>query len=376
MKEGTNIVREDIDEETGAITTPIYQTTAYSFPQGEKYRYSRELNPTVLELGKKIATLEEAEMGIAFSSGMGAISTTLLTILKPGSSLLVTMDMFGRSLRFSSDFLRSWGVNVEVSKPGNENLLEIAKSGKWNAIFVESITNPLLRVIDLDSLSKISKEKGSVLIVDSTFATPVNQKPLEFGADIVVHSASKFISGHNDVIAGLAAGKADILSKVDLMRRTLGTSLEPSPAYLVIRGMKTLKVRMDVINKNAEIIAEFLSDHSKVNKVYYPGLKSHPDHEIAVKMLKGFGGVVSFEVKGGKDEAIKLMKSTKIIIPAQSLGGVNSLISHPVTMSHRTLTLDEKKTVGITDSLLRLSVGIEDVNDLIDDLDRSLNSLS
>ncbi|AWR96669.1 aminotransferase class I/II-fold pyridoxal phosphate-dependent enzyme [Acidianus sulfidivorans JP7] len=375
MKDSTNSVNEDIDEFTGAITTPIYQTVAYAFPQGEKYRYTRELNPTVLELGNKIAKLEEAEVGMAFSSGMGAITTTLLSILKPGSSILLPIDMFGRSLRFASDFLKNWGVNVSISMPGNKNFIEKLKSGKYSVVFLENITNPVLRVMDVEEISKISKENNSIVIVDSTFATPINQKPLKLGADIVIHSASKFIAGHNDVIAGLAAGKEDLMKNVDLMRRTLGTSLEPFSAYLTIRGMKTLKIRMDTINRNAEQIAEFLEDHPKVSKVYYPGLKSHPDYSIAKRLLKGFGGVVSFEVKGGKEEAISVMKNVKVIIPAQSLGGVNSLISHPATMSHRTLSLEERKIVGVTDSLLRLSVGIEDAEDLIEDLDRALQNI-
>ncbi|BDC18089.1 aminotransferase class I/II-fold pyridoxal phosphate-dependent enzyme [Acidianus sp. HS-5] len=374
MRDSTKAVKEYIEDSTKAITTPIYQTVAFMFPEGEKFRYSRESNPTTLELGKKIAELEGAEIGIAFSSGMGAITTTLLSLLSPGKSLLVTMDMFGRSLRFCKDFLSNWGVKVTISKPGNENLLELAKN-HFDVIFIENITNPLLRVINLPEISKIAKENNSLLVVDSTFATPINQKPIEFGADIVIHSASKFIAGHNDVIAGLSAGKEELMKNVDLMRRTMGTSLEPFPAYLVIRGMKTLKVRMDVINRNAEQIAEFLEDHPKVTRVYYPGLKSHPDNEIARKVLKGFGGVVSFEVRGGKEEAIKVMNSTKVIIPAQSLGGVNSLISHPPTMSHRTLTAEERKIIGINDSLLRLSVGIEDVEDLIEDLDQALGKI-
>ncbi len=375
MRDSTKAVKEYIEDSTKAITTPIYQTVAFMFPEGEKFRYSRESNPTTLELGKKIAELEGADMGIAFSSGMGAITTTLLSLLSPGKSLLVTMDMFGRTLRFCKDFLSNWGVKVTVSKPGNENLLELAKKSHFDVIFIENITNPLLRVIDVPEIAKIAKENNSILVVDSTFATPINQKPIELGADIVVHSASKFIAGHNDVIAGLSAGKENLMKNVDLMRRTMGTSLEPFPAYLVIRGMKTLKVRMDVINRNAEQIAEFLEDHPKVTKVYYPGLKSHPDYEIAKRVLKGFGGVVSFEVRGGKEEALKVMNSTKVIIPAQSLGGVNSLISHPPTMSHRTLTIEERKIIGISDSLLRLSVGIEDVEDLIEDLDQALSKI-
>lgn len=375
LRDATKVVRETIDSETGAITTPIYQTTAYLYPEGEKYRYSREANPTVLELAKKIAELENAEQGIAFSSGMGAISTTALALLRPNNNVLIHRDMFGRSYRFFMDYLKSWGVNVDAAYPGNENILNMAKSKKYDLIFIESITNPIVKVIDIIELSKIAKEQGSILVVDSTFATPINQKPLELGADIVVHSASKFISGHNDVIAGLVAGSSKNLSIIDQMRRTLGTSLDPHAAYLTLRGIKTLKIRMDVIDRNAEQIAEFLENHSKVSKVYYPGLKSHEDYEIAKKVLKGFGGVLSFEVRGSMEDALKVMKSCRLIIPAQTLGGVNSVISHPATMSHRTLTPEERKIVGITDSLIRLSVGIEDVNDLIEELDRALNSI-
>lgn len=376
MRDATKAVKEDIDNITGAITTPIYQTTAYLYPEGEKYRYSREANPTVLELAKKISELENAEQGIAFSSGMGAISTTALALLRPNNNVLIHRDMFGRSYRFFTDHLRSWGVNVDASNPGNENIIEMCKSKKYDLIFVESITNPLLRVIDIQELAKIAKEQGSILVVDSTFATPINQKPLELGADIVVHSASKFLAGHNDVIAGLVAGYAKYLTIIDQMRRTLGTSLDPHAAYLTLRGIKTLKIRMDVINRNAEQLAEFLEDHPKVTKVYYPGLKSHVDYEIAKKVLKGFGGVLSFEIRGNQENALKVMRSVRLIIPAQTLGGVNSVISHPATMSHRTLTLEERKAIGLTDSLLRLSVGIEDINDLIEDLDRALNSIA
>ncbi len=233
-----------------------------------------------------------------------------------------------------------------------------------------------MRVLDVEEISKVAKEKGGSIIVDNTFATPINMKPIDLNADVVVESASKFIAGHNDVIVGLAAGPKEVMTKVDLIRRTMGTSLDPHTAYLTIRGMKTLKIRMDVINRNAMTIAEFLEDHPRVSKVYYPGLKSHQDFNIASRILKGFGGVVSFDVKGTADDAIKVMKSLNVIVAAQTLGGVNSVISHPPSMSHRTLSPEERKAVGISESLLRLSVGIEDANDLIEDLDKALKGLS
>ena len=374
LREGTKSVSEGFDEETGAITTPIYQTTSYVYPIGEKFRYSREVNPTVLKLADKIAELEEAEMGVAFSSGMGSISSTLLTLTKPGSKILIHRDMFGRTYKFFTDFLRSLGMEIDIANPGE--IIEKAKSKKYDIVYVETISNPLLRVVDIPTLSKICKENGSILVADATFSTPINQKPYVQGADIVLHSASKFIAGHNDVIAGLGAGSKELMTKIDLMRRTLGTSLDPHAAYLVIRGMKTLKIRMDVINSNAQKIAEFLSEHTKIKAVYYPGLKTHSDYEIAKRVLKGFGGVVTFDIKGGMNDALSLLNKVKVILPAQTLGGVNSTISHPATMTHRTLTAEERKIVGITDSMLRLSVGIEDVNDLIEDLDRALSTLS
>lgn len=374
MREGTKVTIEGYDEETGAITTPIYQTTSYVFPIGEKYRYSREVNPTVLRLGEKIAELEEAEMGVAFSSGMGAISSTILTLAKPGSKILIHRDMFGRTYKFFTDFLRSLNIEIDVANPGE--IIEKAKEKKYDIVYVETISNPLLRVVDIPELSKICKEEETLLVADATFSTPINQKPYVQGANIVLHSASKFIAGHNDVIAGLAAGSKELMTKIDLMRRTLGTSLDPHAAYLVIRGMKTLKIRMDVINSNAMKIAEFLQEHPKVKAVYYPGIKSHPDYEIARRVLKGFGGVITFDIKGTMNDSLNLMRKLKIILPAQTLGGVNSTMSHPATMSHRTLTPEERKLVGITDTMLRLSVGIEDANDLIEELDKALSSLN
>ncbi|WP_054845462.1 aminotransferase class I/II-fold pyridoxal phosphate-dependent enzyme [Sulfuracidifex tepidarius] len=377
MNDSTKSVDERIDEKTGAVTTPIYQTVAFEFPEGEKYRYSREANPTVCELSRKIAQIEEAEMGVSFSSGMGAISTTMFHYVSPGKTIVIHKDMFGRSFRFFNDFLKGWGVNVKVSNIGTASLLdEINSLPRVDVVFIESITNPLLRVLDVEEISKVTKEKGGSLIVDNTFASPINMKPIKLNADIVIESGSKFISGHNDVIAGLAAGPRDVMVKIDLMRRTMGTSMDPHTAYLTIRGMKTLKIRMDVINRNALAVAEFLEDHPKVSKVYYPGLKSHEDFRIASRILKGFGGVVSFDVKGSAEDALKVMKSLKVIIAAQTLGGVNSIISHPPSMSHRTLSPEERKAIGINDSLLRLSVGIEDQEDLISDLDSALKVLS
>ncbi|MBP1357298.1 MAG: aminotransferase class V-fold PLP-dependent enzyme [Sulfolobus sp.] len=374
MRDQTKIVIEEPDESTGAITTPIYQTSSYVLPIGEKYRYTREKNPTVEKLEQKLSEIENAEASTAFSSGMASISTTLLNFLKPGKTLMIQKGIFARTYRFCMDFLTSLNIRVDAVNPDTESIEEALKSRKYDVIFLESITNPLVRVIDLPRIAKVAKEMGSIVVVDSTLSTPINQRVLDQGADVDVESASKFISGHNDVIAGFAAGRKDYITQIDSLRRTLGGSLDPHSAYLVIRGLKTLKVRMDVINRNALKIAEFLDDHPKIKFVYYPGLRDNPDYDIATRILKGFGGIVSFELRGTKNDVLSMFNKLKIIKVSQTFGGVNSVISHPMTMTHRSLNLDEMKEAGITENLIRLSVGIEDVDDLIEDLDSALKS--
>lgn len=373
MKTSTHIVNEDIDPETGALTYPIYQTSAYLLPKGERYRYTRESNPTVEELAKKVAIIEECPSGSAFSSGMGAITSTFLGVLEPGSKLVVASDIFARSYRFASGFLSKWGVNVKIAEPGTENIVS-AIDKDTDLIFIEGLSNPTLRVNDIREISRVAVENGSRLIVDSTFTTPINQKPYLLGADLVVHSASKFLAGHNDVIAGTVSGRKELVEKADSMRRTLGSSLDPHAAFLVLRGLKTLRVRMEAINKTAMEIAKYLEENHNVSHVYYPGLKSHPDHRIANQILEGFGGVVSFDIKGDADEAIKFLSRLKLVMPANTLGGVNSTISHPKTMSHRGLTDEERSRVGIKENTLRLSVGLEHYEDITGDLEGAFGS--
>ena len=371
MRMSTRFIREDIDPTTGAVTYPIYQTSAFLLPMGEKYRYSRELNPTTEQLAEKVSAIEGTEAGTAFSSGMGAITSTLLSLVSPGSRILVGRDVFARTYRFISGFLSKWGVNVDVADPGSENILGKIREDT-DLIIIEGLTNPILRVNNIPEISRKAKEAGAILAVDSTFATPVNQRPATMGADIVIHSASKFLSGHNDVIAGIAAGKKEYIRKIDDMRRNLGSSLDPHAAYLVLRGIKTLKVRMDAINKSAFMIAKYLEESGKIKRVIYPGLESHPDHDTARQIMDGFGGVVSFEVEGSEKDALELIGKLDLITSANTLGGVNSTISHPKTMSHRGLNDDERKLTGISDNLLRLSVGLEDPEDLINDLNGAI----
>ena len=319
LRMSTRFIREDIDPTTGAISYPIYQTSAFLLPMGEKYRYSRENNPTTEQFATKMSDIEGTEAGTAFSSGMGAITSTLLSLLKPCSRVLVERDVFARSYKFITGFLSSWGANVDVADPGTESILSAIRDDT-TLVLVEGITNPILRVNDLRAISKRTKESGSILAVDSTFATPVNQKPANLGADIVIHSASKFIEGHNDVIAGVATGNEEFISKIDNMRRNLGSSLDPHAAYLVLRGLKTLKVRMDAINKSAFMIAKFLEETGKVKRVIYPGLESHPDHNVARYILDGYGGVVSFEIEGSDREALEFISRLEMITSANTLG--------------------------------------------------------
>ncbi len=350
------------------LTFPIYQTSSYIVPEGQKYRYTREYNPTVENLGLKIKELEHAEDYNVFSSGMGAITTTLLSLLKPGDRALTHLDTFARSYHFFKDFLRTWGIKTDISNPGTDNIIKNIKDDT-KLVFIESLTNPILRVNDIREISEKCRKNNAVLIVDSTFSTPVNINPIKLGADIVIHSASKFISGHNNVISGLAAGRSDLIEKIDAMRRTFGTSLDPNSAFLTDSGIKTLKLRMDKINDNTMKVAKFLYSNKKVNNVIYPGLENHPDYDVAREYMKGFSGIIGFEITGDMNT---FFKKLKLIVPANTLGGVNTIIAHPYTMSHRSLNKDELDTLKVNDKFMRLSIGIEDYDDIINDLNNAL----
>jgi len=375
MRDDTKFVKagENPDPVTGSITTPIHQTVSYLHPRGDGYRYSRERNPTVDVLAKKIAEVEACDAGACFSSGMAAESTLFLALLSPGSKLVVQKDVFGRTLRFAREFLTKWGVNVAVAEPSNKRLLEKINGG-CDMVFVESVTNPVLRVTDIAAASDAAHKMGAILVVDNTLPTPANLKPSTQGADLVVHSASKFIAGHNDVVAGLVAGKRELVERIEDLRKTVGCSMDPHSAFLVIRGTKTLGARMRIINESALKIANFLSTHPRVDYVRYPGLESDTQHELAKRTFKGFGGIVSFVLKStSKTAPEELMTNLRLVYPANTFGAADSIISHPSTMSHRNLSEDERVSIGIPWGLLRLSVGLESVDDLINDLDQALS---
>ena len=365
MRDNTRYVREEVKFSYLPLTTPIYQTSAYVMPDGAAFRYTREANPTVSQLNAVISQLENADAAAAFSSGMGAVTTVLLHKLRPGMSVLIHYDVFARTLKFLRDFMSLYGVKTTVAEPGTDSLLK-SYNGQ-DVVYVESISNPTLRVQDLKRIREEIKSK-SILIADSTFATPVNLKSLDVGADIVIHSGSKFISGHNDVIAGVAAGGNEFIKGLDDFRKTLGETLDPFAAYLMLRGIKTLHVRMKQSGESASRISMDLKKLPGIGKVLYPGLADHPEHDLASRMLRGFGSVVSFSIDQKDLDFDRFMRSLSIITPANTLGGVNTTISHPATMSHRGLTSEERKAAGIGDSLFRLSLGLEDPGDLIEDI--------
>ncbi len=359
-------IKETVDPPRYSLTFPIYQSSAFKLPEGNRYRYGRENNPTVEELGRIISLMEGAESTTCFSSGMGAISTSLLTLLKPGSKLVMPLDLFARSRSIATGFLREWGVKVKTCGTGTENVLKSLEDGSF--VFLEAISNPSLRVYDIERISKAVHEKGGTLIVDSTFATPVNLKPLDHGADISLHSLSKFIGGHNDIIGGSVSGRDDLISRIDAFRRTLGTNMDPNTAFLAIRGIKTLGLRIEKGNKNALFLAQKLSEMNVFDEIIYPGLPEHPDHRIASRILKGFGAVLSFRVKKGSGSYDELLKKLKHIEAANTLGSVNTVISHPMTMSHRSLGKDELREIGVDENFFRLSLGIENPETILEDV--------
>ncbi len=371
---------EEVVEDVTSFVTPIYQTAVFPYPldaaktfRGRPLKYSREDNPTNIVLEKRLASLEEGEDALVFSSGMAAISTCFFHLLRSGCKLVLSRDVYGATIPLAKNF-EKFGVKVELRGPETEDIAN-AVSGEGTVVFVESISNPLLRVVDLDLLVSVCKEKGALLIVDNTFATPLNLKPLLRGADVVVHSLTKYLAGHNDVMGGVVVSSSKIIDGLWYARARLGCVLDPHASFLVLRGLKTLAARLRVSQESARAIAEFLEDHSKVSKVYYPGLPSHPTHETAKKLLRDYGAVVSFEVKGNEGDAKRFLTSLRVIKPSPSLGGCESLASHPASSSHKDLPVEERRRLGISESLIRLSVGLEDLDDLIEDIDRALGLL-
>jgi len=365
----------DPDPATGAVSVPIYQTSTYAqegLGKHKGYEYARTQNPTRAALEKNIAALEGANFGFAFASGMAATDTAL-KLVKAGDHVVLGNNTYGGTYRLFDRILTSYGIEFDLVDTTDATNVESAMRENTKMVFVETPTNPVMSVTDLEAVSRIAHAQGAIVVCDNTFMSPYLQQPLALGADVVVHSTTKYLNGHSDSVGGfLATNDEKIAEWMGFVQNSIGAILSPFDSFMVLRGTKTLAVRMDRHNENGQAVANFLAEHPKVSKVYYPGLVSHPQHELAKRQQKGFGGMVSFET-GSLENARKVLEGVKLFTLAESLGGVESLISHPASMTHASVPFETRQELGITDGLVRISVGIEDVEDLIYDLDQALS---
>ena len=381
MKFNTKLIHagQEPDIATGAIMTPIYQTSTYvqSKPGKHKgYEYSRTANPTRTALEKNLAALENGNYGLCFSSGLAAIDS-VIKLLKPKDEVISTNDLYGGTYRIFTQVFEPFGIKFHFTGMSEVSDIEKIINKKTKMIWVETPTNPMLNIINIKELALLAKKNNLLLVVDNTFATPYLQKPLDLGANIVMHSLTKYMGGHSDVVMGALVCKNDLLAeKLYFLQNSCGAIPSPMDSFLVLRGIKTLHIRMQRHCENAKIIAHFLKDHPKVGNVYWPGFESHPNHLIAKKQMSDYGGMVSFNIKGNKlTDAISVVSNTHYFSLAESLGGVESLCGHPASMTHAAIPKIEREKTGVVDSLIRLSVGIEDSEDLIDDLKQALEKI-
>ena len=377
-KFGTRAIHagQEPDPTTGAIMTPIYQTSTYvqeSPGKHKGYAYARGKNPTRVALEKCLASLENAKHGICFSSGQGA-EDAIIKLLRPGDEVIATDDIYGGSYRMFTKIYEHFGIKFRFVDMTNAASIENFITEKTKMIWVETPTNPLMRILDIVAICKIAKEKNILVVVDNTFASPFLQNPLDLGADIVVHSVTKYISGHSDVVMGAICLNNDkINEELAFIANSCGAVPGPMDSFLVLRGVKTLHIRMERHCSNGKAVAQFLRQHPKVDKIYWPGFSDHPNHQIAVKQMNDFGGMISFTLKGNsKEDAFRMASATKVFALAESLGGVESLIGHPASMTHASIPEELREKSGVVNSLLRLSVGIEDEADLIEDLRQAI----
>ncbi len=361
------------DEFIGGINTPIFTSSAIGYLQTDMVRYPRYYNtPNQHAVAEKLAALEHAEDGLVFSSGMAAITTIFMALMQKGDHLILSNDIYGGTTYLVESTFQRVGIEYSfVDASVSDNFLKAIRPNT-KLIYIETPSNPLLKITDVAAVAKIARAKNITTAIDNTFASPINQKPIDLGIDIVMHSATKYLSGHSDMCAGAIAGSKKLIQQIKECGYRFGGSLDAQACYLLERSMKTLAIRMDRHNLNGMAIAKYLSSHQGVNHVYYPGLEKHAGHETARNQMTGFGGMMSFEVKGGLREAEDFMKKLKYIKPAVSLGGVESLVCSPVRTSHAKVSADERARQGIRDSLIRFSVGIEDLDDLIGDLSAAL----
>lgn len=368
---------QDPDPTTGAVSVPIYQTSTYvqeALGRHKGYEYARTQNPTRSALESCVAALESGTHGVAFASGMAAITALAMT-LRAGDHTIVSDNTYGGTFRVFDKVLRNLGLDFSFVDTSNPDAVRASVRPSTKLIFVETPTNPVMRLTDISATAEIAREHGLLLAVDNTFMSPYFQRPLEHGADVVVHSTTKYLNGHSDGVGGvLIVRDADLADRLYFLQNAAGAILSPMDAWLVLRGIKTLGVRMRQHDANGRRIASFLAEHPRVERVLYPGLASHPQHELALRQMSGFGGMIAFET-GSLDNARAVLESVTVCVLAESLGGVESLICHPASMTHASVPAAERDRLGITDGLVRVSVGIEDIDDLIEDLDRALAAI-
>lgn len=378
MKFATKAIHAGVhpDESTGAIMTPIYQTSTYvqdGVGNHKGYEYSRTLNPTRHALEKNIAAIENARFGAAFGSGLAAIDC-VVKMLNPGDEVISTNDLYGGTYRLFTTIFAKYGIKFQFVDMSDASNVANYVTEKTKLIWVETPTNPMMNIIDIEAVAKIAKPAGALLAVDNTFATPYLQTPIDLGADIVMHSATKYLGGHSDVVMGiLVTDNEEISKEMYRIQNSTGAVTAPMDSFLVLRGIKTLHLRVQRHCENGAKIAHWLAKHPKIEKVYWPGFESHPNHAIAKKQMRDFGGMISFTLKGNNiEDAHTIVKKVALFALAESLGGVESLIGHPASMTHASIPKEEREKTGIVDSLIRLSVGVEDVEDLIADLEQAL----
>jgi len=376
---------EDREHYADAITTPIVQTATYVFRDSkaiddytkgriERFEYGRYGNPTEKVAERRLAALEGAEDCVMFASGMSAITTTILALVRRHDHMVITDDAYKRTLEFCSQYLQRFDVACTVVPFGDYEALDRAVGPRTRFIFSESPTNPYLNIFDLVKLREIACRHNVLTLIDSTFATPYNQRPLEFGVDLVIHSCTKYLGGHNDILAGAVLGRKELVDQVRDLHKAFGGVIDPHCCYLLLRGIKTFPLRMARQNETAMKVARFLEAHPAVKRVYYPGLESHRHHHIAREQMSGFGGVVTFDIRGGLATAKRFLDALKLCFIAPSLGGVETLITHPATVSYYNVSRKERYALGVTDTLLRLAVGVEDPDDLMADIDQALKT--
>lgn len=365
------------DPTTGAVSVPIYQTSTYAqegLGKHKGFEYARTQNPTRFALEKNIAALEGARFGFAFASGMAAIDA-VLKLVRAGDHVILGDNTYGGTFRLFNKVLSNYGIEFDLVDTTDVTNIEKAFKPNTKMVFVETPTNPIMAITDLKAVSEVAHYHGAKVVCDNTFMSPYLQRPMEFGVDIVVHSTTKYLNGHSDSVGGFVAlNDEEDAEWIKFIQNSVGAILSPFDSFLVLRGTKTLALRMERHDANGRIVANFLAEHPKVKKVYYPGLKSHPQHELAKAQQKGFGGMISFET-GSLEKARTVLENVKLCTLAESLGGVETLICHPATMTHASVPKEKREALGITDGLVRISVGIEDVEDIIEDLEKALAKL-